>query len=136
MGAPGHITPRKSPGTPFCISNRHHPLSPKIPCYSWPSATHPLVYPDSSDYIYIYYEDAVVKACDPHSLIVVAVSLKRALTLFATVVFLRRASRNQLQTLCDCIGNGVFHQQVNMIGGHHVIEEAQAEAFPGFKQPM
>ena len=23
-----------------------------------------------------------------------------------------------------------------MIGGHHVIEEAQAEAFPGFKQPV
>ena len=51
--------PRNSSGTPFCHSNRHHPLSPGIPRHSWLSALPPLVLPDTSDWVLICAELSV-----------------------------------------------------------------------------
>ena len=51
------------------------------------------------------------------------------------VVFLRRARRNELHALGNDPLARVTHQEMNVVGGHHLVEHAQPEAFLGLEQP-
>ena len=55
---------------------------------------------------------------------------------FSLIVLLPTAPSHQLYRLRDHLAS--FHinnQKMNVIGGHHVIEHAQAKALTGFKEP-
>jgi hypothetical protein len=47
-----------------------------------------------------------------------------------------RAAGNELHALRDNIPATILHQQVDVIGCHHVIEHAQTKALLSFENPM
>ena len=55
---------------------------------------------------------------------------------FPLVEFLTTPSGNQLEIFGYYIRFSIDHQQVDVIGGHHIIEYSQAEPFPCLKEPV
>ena len=59
-----------------------------------------------------------------------------SLPVFSLVVLLPATSSHQLHRIRNHIAPfKVIDQQMNMIGGDHVIQHTQAETFPGFEEP-
>src|SRR5258708_6616240 len=66
---------------------------------------------------------------------VIAVFPKRAQARFPAVVALRRSSRSKLHAAGDDAFLRVLDQQMNVIGRHHIVEDAQPEALACFVEP-
>ena len=60
---------------------------------------------------------------------VVAIFPVCALPTLALVVFLRRATRDELHALSDDVCSSVFDQKMNVIGCHNVIEHTKSKRF-------
>jgi hypothetical protein len=65
----------------------------------------------------------------------IAVFPKGSFALFPLVVFLRDSPGDQLHALGNFVVPHVFHQQVDVIGGSHVIQDTESVALFGLKQP-
>lgn len=66
---------------------------------------------------------------------VIAVLPEGSLSFLALIELLGGSPGDQLQALWDDIRPVIDHQQMDMIGGDHVVEYTQAKAFLGFKEP-
>ena len=67
---------------------------------------------------------------------VVAVFPEGTLATLAPVVVLRGAPRSQLHTARNHTLARVPHQEMNVVGSHHVVEDAQAETLLRFEEPV
>ena len=67
---------------------------------------------------------------------VITVLPERSVPIFPLIIFLRRSPCDELHALRDSIPAAILHQQVDVIGCHHVVEHAQTEAFLRFENPM
>ena len=54
---------------------------------------------------------------------------ERPVSIFPLVIFLRRSSG-------DNISAGIFHQEMNVVGCHHVVQYRETEPLLGFENPM
>jgi hypothetical protein len=61
---------------------------------------------------------------------------KRPVPILPLVVFLRRSTGDELHALSDSIFPGILHQEVDVIGCHHVVEHAQTQAFLSCEHPV
>ena len=66
---------------------------------------------------------------------VVTVFPERTLALLAVIVVLGGASGDQLHALRNYVLARVLHHEMNMVGGHHVVEHAEPEALFCQKEP-
>jgi len=66
----------------------------------------------------------------------IAIFPESTLSTLTPVVLLGRAPRDQLHTAGNLTATPVFHKEVDVIGGHDVIENAQPKALPPLEQPM
>jgi hypothetical protein len=67
---------------------------------------------------------------------VVAVFPERPVSILALVVFLRCSPGDELHALCDDIPACVFHEEVDVVGCHHVVKHAQTVPRLRFKEPV
>ena len=55
---------------------------------------------------------------------------------FALIVLLRTAASYQLNTIRDDVSTGVFNQEMNVVGRHHVIEHRKTKTLLRLENPM
>jgi len=58
------------------------------------------------------------------------------MSILAPVVFLRRPAGDELHALGYDIAAYVFHQQMDVVGCHHVVQYAETESLLCFGEPM
>jgi hypothetical protein len=66
----------------------------------------------------------------------IAVFPKCAMPVLALIVLLRGSARDELHALRDNVSACVFHQQMNMVACHHIVQYAETESLLCFKDPM
>jgi hypothetical protein len=71
-----------------------------------------------------------------HSGCMITIFPERSLAIFALIVFLRSAPGNELHALGNSVPTGIFHQEMNVVGRHHVVEHAQTKPFFRLENPL
>ncbi len=66
---------------------------------------------------------------------VVAIFPERALAMLASVVLLRRSPRDQLHAAGNLSATSVANQEMDVVGGHGVVENRQTKTLFGLIQP-
>ncbi len=65
----------------------------------------------------------------------IAVFPEGSLSILALIEFLGRSPGYQLKAFWEDIRPAIDHQQMDMIGGDHIVENSQTKALFGFKEP-
>lgn len=65
----------------------------------------------------------------------IAVFPVSSFTLFPLIEFLSSSPGNQLETFGDDLRATIDDQHMDMVGGHHVVQNSQPKAFLGFEEP-
>jgi hypothetical protein len=66
----------------------------------------------------------------------ISVFSERPMSVLALILFLRRPAGDELHALDYDIPASVFHQEMDMVGCHHVVQYGETEPLLCFKDPM
>jgi glutaredoxin-related protein len=97
-----------------------------------------VAYDPRANHIEIDIEEALnqVAVCF-HSRRMITILPVCPLPILSLIELLSSPSCNELNGISDYVSFPiVFYKKVDMVGGHHIVEHAQAEALLGFEKPL